>query len=67
VRAVLYVETQSQKQIVIGRGGQVVKAIGAGVRPELELILGHRVFVDLRVKVRPKWRRDEALLERLRI
>jgi GTPase len=67
VRATLYVETDSQKQIVVGKGGAIVKEIGVRARPEIELLLGHPVFLDLRVKVRPRWRRDEALLERLGI
>ena len=66
-RATLYVETESQKQIVIGKGGLIVKQIGTRARPEIELLLGHPVFVDLKVKARPKWRRDEAMLERLGI
>ena len=65
VRADLLVETSSQKQIVIGRGGSVVKEIGTRARPEVELLLGHPVFLELQVKVKPRWRRDEALLERL--
>jgi GTP-binding protein Era len=67
VRAVLYVETDSQKQILVGRGGSMVKEIGVKARPEVEALLGHAVFLDLQVKVRPKWRRDERLLERLGI
>ena len=67
VRANLYVETDSQKQIVVGRGGSVVKEIGVRARPEIEHLLGHPVFLELQVKVRPKWRRDERLLERLGI
>jgi GTPase len=67
VRANLYVETDSQKQIVVGRAGSMVKQIGMKARPEIELVLGHPVFLDLQVKVRPKWRRDERLLERLGI
>jgi GTP-binding protein Era len=65
VRAFVYVETESQKQIVVGKGGAMIKEIGSRARPELELVLGHRVFLDLQVKVRPRWRRDEAMLERL--
>ena len=65
VRATIFVETNSQKQIVIGKGGSVVKQIGTRARPEIELLLGHPVFLDLKVKTRPKWRRDEAMLERL--
>jgi GTP-binding protein Era len=67
VRATLFVETDSQKQIVVGKGGSVVKQIGTRARPEIELVLGHPVFLDLTVKARPRWRRDEAMLERLGI
>jgi GTPase len=67
VRATVFVETDSQKQIVIGRGGSVVKQIGTRARPEVELLLGHQVFLELNVKTRPRWRRDEAMLERLGI
>ena len=67
VRATIFVETDSQKQIVIGRGGSVVKQIGTRARPEVELLLGHHVFLELNVKTRPRWRRDEAMLERLGI
>jgi GTP-binding protein Era len=67
VRASLYVETESQKQIVVGKGGSVVKEIGVRARPEIEHLLGHQVFLELQVKVKPKWRRDERLLERLGI
>jgi GTP-binding protein Era len=65
VRATVFVETDSQKQIVIGKGGSVIKQIGARARPEIELLLGHKVFLELHVKTRPKWRRDQAMLERL--
>jgi len=67
VRASLYVETESQKQIVVGKGGSIVKEIGVRARPEIEHLLGHPVFLELKVKVKPKWRRDERLLERLGI
>ena len=67
VRARVYVETESQKQIVVGRGGAIVKEIGTRARPEIEHLLGHPVFLELQVKVKPKWRRDEQLLERLGI
>jgi GTPase len=65
VRASVFVETESQKQIVVGRGGAIVREIGTRARPELEALLGHPVFLELHVKVRPRWRRDEAMLERL--
>ncbi len=64
-RASIFVETESQKQIVVGKGGRIVKEIGMRARPEIELLLGHPLFLDLQVKVRPHWRRDEAMLERL--
>ena len=67
VRANVYVETESQKQIVVGKGGSVVKEIGTRARPEIEHLVGHPVFLELQVKVRPKWRRDERMLERLGI
>jgi GTP-binding protein Era len=67
VRASLYVETDSQKQIVVGKGGSVVKEIGVRARPEIEHLVGHSVFLELKIKVKPKWRRDERLLERLGI
>jgi GTPase len=67
VRASLYVETESQKQIIVGKGGSVVKEIGVRARPEIENLLAHAVFLELHVKVRPRWRRDERLLERLGI
>jgi GTP-binding protein Era len=67
VRATIFVETDSQKQILVGKGGSMVKQIGTRARPEIEHVLGRRVFLELQVKVRPKWRRDEAMLERLGI
>jgi GTPase len=60
----IYVETESQKQILIGRGGRVVKEIGVRARPEVEALLGRQVYLELRVKARPRWRRNEAMLER---
>jgi GTP-binding protein Era len=67
VRADVLVETESQKQIVVGKGGAMIRDIGKDARPEIEALLGRRVFLELRVKVRPRWRRDEALLQRLGI
>jgi GTPase len=67
VRVHVYVETDSQKQIVVGGGGRVIKEIGTRARPEIEALLGHKVFLELQVKVKPRWRRDERLLERLGI
>ena len=65
VRATIFVETDSQKQIVVGKGGSIVKEIGTRARPEIEALLDRPVFLELRVKVRPRWRRDAAMLERL--
>src|SRR6266545_2783003 len=65
IRAVLYVERDSQKGIVIGEGGRTIKALGAAARRKIEALLGQRVFLDLHVKVLPKWRRDEPSLKRL--
>jgi GTP-binding protein Era len=67
VRADVLVETDSQKQIVVGKGGSMVREIGRRARPEIEALLGHSVFLELRVRVKPSWRRDETLLERLGI
>jgi GTPase len=65
VRASILVETDSQKQILVGKGGAMVKDIGTRARPEIEALLDHPVFLELKVKVRPRWRRDAATLERL--
>ena len=65
VRAHVVVETESQKQILVGRRGAMVKEIGTRARPEIERLLGRRIFLELTVKVRPRWRRDAATLERL--
>ncbi len=66
VRVAVYVETDSQKQILVGKGGAMVREIGTRARPEIEALLGQQpVFLELAVKVRPKWRRDERMLERL--
>ncbi|MFL5967148.1 MAG: GTPase Era [Gaiellaceae bacterium] len=67
VQADVLVETGSQKQIVVGKGGAMVREIGRRARPEIEQLLGHPVYLELRVKVKPRWRRDETLLQRLGI
>jgi GTPase len=67
VRAEVWAESESQKGILIGAGGSKVREIGTAARRELERELGGRVFLDLRVRVRKRWRRDEALLDRLGI
>jgi GTP-binding protein Era len=65
LRAHVLVETESQKQIVVGKGGSIIKEIGTRARPEIEQLLGHPVYLELMVKVRPHWRRNAAILERL--
>ncbi|MDO8210981.1 GTPase Era [Conexibacter sp. CPCC 206217] len=67
VRAVALVETESQKGILIGAGGRMIRAIGTAARRELERELGTRVHLDLTVRVRKSWRTDERLLDRLGI
>ena len=67
VHASVYVETESQKRILVGKAGAMIKAIGSRARPEIERVLGREVYLELVVKVRPHWRRDEAVLERLGI
>jgi len=67
VRSVMWVESQSQKAIVIGRGGTMIRSIGSAARKEIERELGGRAHLDLTVKVRKGWRRDEGLLDRLGI
>jgi GTP-binding protein Era len=65
VRAAVLVETESQKGILVGKRGAMIREIGSRARPEVEHLLGRKVFLDLTVKVKPKWRRDESTLERL--
>jgi GTPase len=67
VHAQIWAETGSQKGILIGAGGSKIKEIGTAARAELERELGGRVFLDLQVRVRKRWRRDEGLLDRLGI
>jgi GTP-binding protein Era len=67
IRALVYVESESQKGILVGKGGSMIKAIGTLARPEVERLLGRKVFLELQVKVRPRWRRDESVLDRLGI
>jgi GTP-binding protein Era len=67
VRAHAWAETESQKGILVGKGGQMVRAVGTAARREMELLLGRKVFLDLNVRVRRGWRTDEGLLDRLGI
>ena len=67
VRARVWAETESQKGILVGAQGRMVKAVGSAARREIERFTGRRVHLDLNVRVRKGWRRDEALLDRLGI
>jgi GTP-binding protein Era len=67
IAARVWAETESQKGILIGADGSMVKSIGTAARGEIERALGRRVHLDLRVRVRKGWRRDEGLLDRLGI
>ena len=65
IEAFLIVEHESQKAILIGKGGRVVKSIGSGARGEIETVIGAKVFLGLRVKVRKHWRRDDRYVDHL--
>ena len=65
IRVEILVERDSQKGIVIGKGGGVLKAVGSAAREEIERLLGARVFLRLFVKVQPEWRDDERALREL--
>ena len=65
IDATILVERESQKAIVIGRGGGLLKQVGVEARADLERLLGTRVFLTLWVKVRPGWRDDERILRQL--
>ncbi len=67
VRAAVWVETESQKGILIGKGGAMIRDIGTAARKEIELEVAARVHLDLSVRVRRSWRADDALLDRLGI
>ena len=61
----IFVETESQKPIVIGRGGDMIKQIGTEARRDLEAFFGTKVFLDLRVKVNPDWRDNDRVLDEI--
>ncbi|MGZ4291506.1 MAG: GTPase Era [Gaiellaceae bacterium] len=61
----LYTETESQKQILIGKGGTMVREIGRTARPVIEQLLGHPIALQRQVKASPTWRRTQTMLERL--
>ena len=65
VLATVLVERQSQKAILIGRGGQMLRTIGSGARKQMEALLGNPVYLELFVKVVPHWRRSPSRLAEL--
>ena len=65
IRATIYVEREGQKGIMIGRGGSKMKEIGTEARKELEAILGIKIFLELHVKVQPRWRENRAMVKQL--
>jgi GTP-binding protein Era len=67
IHARIWAETESQKGILVGAGGKMVKAVGSAARREIEALLNRQVHLELQVRVRKGWRRDEALLDRLGI
>ena len=64
IAATLFVERESQKGIVIGEGGMMLKRIGSAARKEIEAMSGRKAFLELRVKVAKDWRNDESALRR---
>ncbi len=65
VRAFIYVAADSQKGIIIGKGGRMLKEIGSRARHDIEALLGNKIFLDLRVKVEKDWARRPGSLHRL--
>ena len=65
VSATIHVESRGQKGILIGKGGAMIKKIGTAARRDMERLLGHKVFLELFVRVEPKWSRDRRGLEKL--
>ena len=63
IRATIYVERDSQKKILIGKGGSMLKNVGAAARPEIEMLLGTKIFLDLWVKVKRDWRNSIGALQ----
>jgi GTP-binding protein Era len=65
IPASVYIERTSQKGMVIGKGGELIKTVGAEARSELERLFGVPVFLDLRVKVEKDWQRKDTTLDRM--
>jgi GTP-binding protein Era len=65
ISANIFVERDTQKAIVLGQGGRMIKRIGKDARRQIEELIGTRVYLELWVKVRKKWRQDERELQRM--
>jgi GTP-binding protein Era len=65
ISAIVYIERQSQKSIVIGKGGERLRDVGTAARKEIEQLLGTKVHLDLHVKVAKDWQRDPKQLRKL--
>jgi GTP-binding protein Era len=65
IYATIYVEKEGQKAIVIGAGGQMLKKVGTAARQEMEALFGRKIFLELYVKVRKRWREDPRFLAEL--
>jgi GTP-binding protein Era len=65
VEAVIYVERESQKGIIVGKGGRMIKEIGTRARKDIEPLLGSKIFLDLRVKVEKDWSKNPEFIKRL--
>ena len=65
IEATIFAERESQKGILIGKGGAMLKAVGTAARRQIEAFLGTQIFLGLFVKVRERWREDAALLDEM--
>jgi GTPase len=65
IRAIIYVERETQKMIVLGKGGSAIKKLGIQARKDIEKFIGQKVYLDLTVKVLKNWRNDETILKKL--
>jgi GTP-binding protein Era len=65
ISANIFVERETQKAIILGQGGKMIKRIGRDARKQIEELLGTRVYLELWVKVRKRWRKDERELRRM--
>ena len=65
IRGLIFVEKDSQKGIIIGKGGAMLKQVGQRARQELEALMGIKVFLELWVKVKPNWQSDDTILKML--